>query len=72
MTTSIGQWARRTGFLPWGLGFVLFLAYDVVLGAAVTGRTIFGLSVWALLLVWLPNWMAQLFAPKDGYLFSRT
>jgi signal transduction histidine kinase len=70
MTSSIVSWLRRSGFLPWGLGFILFLAYDVVLGLAVTGRTVLELGTWAWLLVWLPSSMARLFAPKDAYLFQ--
>jgi sensor histidine kinase YesM len=49
---------------------VLFLAYDVALGHAITGRGLVGLGVWAWLLVWLPNTVAQLFGPKDTYLFQ--
>jgi len=71
MTMAMGSWLRRHGLLPWGLGFVMFVAYDVALGLALTGRSVFGSGMSAWFLVWLPSWLAQLFAPATPHPYPR-
>jgi hypothetical protein len=61
MTLDPRTWLRRIGFLPWGLGCILFAAYSVALGRALTGQPIVG-SMYSWFLVFLPLWMGQAFS----------